>query len=170
MTEIKRMFRNRQRIGGPLLRTNANRREQRDCRYGKGLFDDVVLEALHHRDQFALLGGGHGELVQRSAGVVEKFRPIALADVHSMMDGSHVVAEVIDRSASPRTEKINQELQLALEAVDAAIRPKAAKLRVRLQAAEEIRRERRDRIVATETFIQCLLRSAHVCPPISPGR
>src|SRR5437867_8244283 len=129
------------------------------------LFDDVLLETLDERDHVALFGLGYLELRQGRGGMAEEHVPVALADAHTPVDEQHVPAAVVHRSARARTEEVDQELLLVLDAVFPAMRPEAAELRVGLEPGQQVVRHRRDRVVATKTLVKGLRPVAHRCPP-----
>src|SRR5438552_15113359 len=81
--------------------------------------------------------------------------PVTLADAHTSVGERHVPATIVHRSARARTEEVDQELLLALDAVFPAMRPEAGELRIGPEPGQQVVRHRRDRVVATKTPSSC---------------
>src|SRR5262245_53867488 len=96
------------------------------------LLHDLFLEALHERDDVALLVRSHLELRQRRRRVVEERAPVALADAHALMGELHAAAGVVHGPAGRVAQEVDEQLLLARHPVGAAVRPEPAELRIAL--------------------------------------
>ena len=77
-------------------------------------FDDVFFRALYKCDYIVAFRRSNLEGLQGGIEVSQKSGPIALTDFHSLMRHLHLSSDVVQRTASTRTEKINQKLLFPL--------------------------------------------------------
>src|SRR5207247_10441897 len=86
--------------------------------------------------------------------MTEEHVPVTLADAHTSVGERHVPATIVHRSARTRTEEVDQELLLALDAVFPAMRPEAGELRIGPEPGQQVICHRRDRVIATKALVK----------------
>jgi len=94
-------------------------------------FDNVSFQGLHEGDHLATLRLGNFKGIQGRIDMPHKRRPIGFTYLHSFMRNLHVPPGVVHGSPGTRTEKINQELFFALEAVLSSMFPETFQPRIR---------------------------------------
>ena len=97
--------------------------------------------------------------------MTEEHVPVALAYAHASVAKRRFPTAIVHRSASVRTEEVDQELILAHNPVLTAVRPEATELRIGSEAGQQIVRYRRDRVISTKAVVKRLLVVARSSPP-----
>src|SRR5258705_13539857 len=97
-------------------------------------FDDVSFRALHKCDYIVTFRRRDLKGLQSAIEVSQKSGPIAFTDFHSLMRHLHVSSDVVQMTASTRTEKINQKLLFPPQSILSSMLPESGQLRVRLHS------------------------------------
>src|SRR5271165_2138467 len=100
--------------------------------------DHVALGAFDESDNLGTLSRRDPKVIEGSKDVAHECRPVSLGYSHAFVGCLHVAACVVHGASGDVTQKVDQELQLAAEAIFAAVCPEASQQRVGHQAGNQV--------------------------------
>src|SRR2546423_14205142 len=122
------------------------------------LLDDVALQSCDEVEKLLLLLSADLELVERGDEVLGRGVPLGLRDAQPLVRVLHRAPGVDAGAARGGAELVEYVLAYALLRVGAVADEEALELLVRDELPDEVVNDRRDGVVAAETFVQSLLR------------
>ena len=114
---------------------------------------NVAFQALRGGQEFRGFRRWYRLILQRRDDVVDEAIPFAHGDAEAVVRGLHVAAHVGHGSTECGAQEIDEQLTISLEAVLTFALPVHAQLRIVEQPWQQIIDDRRDRIVAAESFV-----------------